>query len=161
MIVDPTALKVEEQQSTLLKWYELPFRKLHTLRRTYASRQSLFAVTASCIYGECRGLSYLTGYLDSSKAAFPSLNMASIPALRDRVSTITDCIAQIDEFLSSTNTPQPSLSLGADPVFQLPADLDRTRQNALDACDELRALLQGPIPHLIGLVTKVRDIHEL
>lgn len=81
--------------------------------------------------------------------------MESAPSLLELVTALSAQVSQLQTYLDSSKKPNPSLQLGAEPTLVLPPHLDRVRQEALNACDELRAVLQGPLPHLMSLVTKV------
>ena len=84
--------------------------------------------------------------------------MAGSRSLQDLLSVLTQSCEQITAHLHSNNEQAPSLALGSAPAIGLPPQIDQVRQSALDACDELRAVLQGPVPHLMSLVTKVSNI---
>lgn len=51
----------------------------------------------------------------------------------------------------ASGAPAPSFDANAIPVFPLPPELEDTRQDALEAVEELAALLRGPIPYLMDM----------
>lgn len=51
----------------------------------------------------------------------------------------------------ASGAPGPSFAADAIPIFPLPPQLEDTRQDALEALEELAALLRGPIPYLMDL----------
>ena len=63
-------------------------------------------------------------------------------------STITDHTARIDAYLKSQNIPSPSFDPSTSPRFSLPPHLALSQNAILEATDELRAHVLGPVAYL-------------
>ncbi|RDW73635.1 hypothetical protein BP5796_07077 [Coleophoma crateriformis] len=75
--------------------------------------------------------------------------MAPARSLLELASTIQAHTVAIDGALKSEALPEPTFQSGGPPVFGLPASQERDRVALLEALEEMRALLMGPVPYVV------------
>jgi hypothetical protein len=56
---------------------------------------------------------------------------------------------KVDEFMTANGLPTPSFDISQPPVLPLPHHIDALRKAVIDASDELKTLMLGPLPALI------------
>jgi hypothetical protein len=59
----------------------------------------------------------------------------------------------IDDFLKAHDLPTPSFSVDASPDLPLPESLIKSRDEILEASEEIKALMEGPMGHLTRLIS--------
>lgn len=64
-------------------------------------------------------------------------------------------VQDVDNYLRDKNLPDPSFDASYRPVLDLPQDVDAARKAALEALDELRDHLLGPMGVIYEAVTSV------
>lgn len=77
--------------------------------------------------------------------------MASHSRIVELASAILSNTKAVDEYISINGLPTPSFAIEAPPILPLPEDISKSRDKILEASEELRALVAGPLPHLIHL----------
>ena len=65
-------------------------------------------------------------------------------------------VKDVDSYIHENNLPDPSFDASYSPVLQLPPKVDASRKAALEALDELRDHLLGPMGSIVEAVTSVR-----
>lgn len=84
--------------------------------------------------------------------------MSSNRRLLQLASAITENTSKIDTYIEENKLPEPSFEESNPPVLNLPPDLETARKTALEALDELRDHLLGPIGIISNAVTEVITI---
>lgn len=82
--------------------------------------------------------------------------MESSRVLLQLTDTIKQKVAEVDGFIKAEALPEPSFDASYPPVLQLSPEAEAARDAALEALDELRAHLMGPLGmvlHHIGEVS--------
>ncbi|KAI5928621.1 S-adenosyl-L-methionine-dependent methyltransferase [Camillea tinctor] len=74
--------------------------------------------------------------------------MAESRSLDELSSIVQRSLSTINGALKEKGLPQPSFAHGGPTTFTLPDGLDQARTEALEAIDEIQALLRGPIDYL-------------
>jgi hypothetical protein len=86
--------------------------------------------------------------------------MAPAQSLLDLAGAIQAHTVAIHDALKSGGLPEPSFESGGPPIFMLPPSAEGDRVALLEAVDELRALIMGPVPYTIlsvaGWVSAIR-----
>lgn len=92
--------------------------------------------------------------------------MAPTHSLLDLAGAIQTHTAAIHDALKSGGLPEPTFESGGPPMFILPPSAEGDRGALLEAIDELRALIMGPVPYTIlstagwVSVARYRAIHK-
>ena len=73
------------------------------------------------------------------------------------VSMIKDGVLKIDGYLASQGRPSPSNSMNDPPSLGLPSELAPVQVGILEAIDELKCLIMGPIEHIANTGADVSD----
>jgi hypothetical protein len=81
--------------------------------------------------------------------------MAADSVLLELSRLIQDRTAEVDEFIRESGLPQPSFDHSYPPVLKLSAEADVARQAALEAIDELRCHLLGPLGIIMSHTSEV------
>lgn len=87
--------------------------------------------------------------------------MASSRVLLELTNTIQQNTVKVDDFIIANGLPEPSFDASYPPVLPLSPEVEAARDAALEALDELRAHLMGPLGtvlHHIGEVTILRTL---
>lgn len=63
-------------------------------------------------------------------------------------SSIAENTRKVDEFFIASGLPSPSFDVSTPPDLPLPAEIAQAKEAALEAMDELQALLLGPMPKI-------------
>lgn len=74
--------------------------------------------------------------------------MAGAKSLTDLAALIQRDVVAINDDLTAANAPQPSFQVGSPPLMLSPQG-EETRQQLLEALDELRALILGPVGPIV------------
>jgi hypothetical protein len=83
------------------------------------------------------------------------LDMASEGRLMKLCAFIHDNVAKVDACIKEKNLPEPSFDASCPPVLNLPSEVDDARNKALEALDELRDHLLGPVGVVMSSVMNV------
>lgn len=86
--------------------------------------------------------------------------MASPRSLSNLAAVIQANAGLIESALKTSNSPPPSFALGSPPVLMISPDLEECRDDLVDALEELRALVLGPIGHLFTLMVPIVSRHD-
>ncbi|KAI0123904.1 S-adenosyl-L-methionine-dependent methyltransferase [Xylariales sp. AK1849] len=81
--------------------------------------------------------------------------MSSLRKLSKLTGLIHSHAALIENALDSSSIPQPSFAAGSPPMLSVPPELDDTRDELIEAIDELAALVLGPVGHLVKLAVSL------
>lgn len=81
--------------------------------------------------------------------------MASTRRLSQLSTVIQQNTTKIDAYLESSGHPEPSFEASYPPVLDLPPEADAARKAALEALDELRDHLLGPLGMITTAATEV------
>jgi hypothetical protein len=73
--------------------------------------------------------------------------MAPTRSLLDLARIIQENAAVIDDVIKTSGQPQPSFEAGGPPMLALPLEKEESRTALLEAIDEMRALVMGPLPY--------------
>jgi len=87
--------------------------------------------------------------------------MGSMRQLIQLTELIQAKVKDVDRYIHENNLPDPSFDSSYPPVLQLPPNVDASRDAALEALDELRNHLLGPLGSIVEAVTSVRPILSL
>ena len=79
--------------------------------------------------------------------------MATRSRIYELSQLINDKTKDIDNHLASSNLPTPSFDLHAPPAIPLPPALAKSRDEILDAIEELQALIAGPLPAFVRMMS--------
>ena len=71
--------------------------------------------------------------------------MAPVSRISELSGIIADSTAKLDAYHEAHNLPTPSFASDALPKYPYPSDIAQIRQAAVEATDELQALLAGPV----------------
>jgi hypothetical protein len=82
--------------------------------------------------------------------------MASHRRLIQLTSLIHENVAQVDGFIESNGLPEPSFEASCPPILALSPEADIARKRALEALDELRQHLLGPVHAVLDEMMQVR-----
>ena len=77
--------------------------------------------------------------------------MSSPKRLTELSAFLHEQVTKIDDYIALSDIPSPSFQATCPPTLKLPQDVDAARQAALEALDELRDHLLGPV----GAVTEM------
>lgn len=80
--------------------------------------------------------------------------MAPASRIAELASIVQLNTTKVDEFLSAQGLPSPSFGIEALPVLPLPSQIASYRDAAIEAMDELHALLLGPMPSIFFDLTQ-------
>lgn len=84
--------------------------------------------------------------------------MKSSRRLQQLTDAITQNTSKIDAYIEKNNLPEPSFEESYPAVLTLPDALEDARRTALEALDELRDHLLGPLGVISNAVTNVRRV---
>ena len=88
--------------------------------------------------------------------------MPPSPRISELAATIQNCTAEIEEFMSMHNVPQATFDIDSPLTVDLPPSLSNAREEALDALDQLHALLLGPLLYFMRLTSPtVRTFYSM
>lgn len=82
--------------------------------------------------------------------------MASQRRLIQLSSLIHENVAKVDQCIVSGGLPEPSFEASCPPILALTPEADVARNTALEALDELRQHLLGPVRAVVDEVMQVR-----
>jgi hypothetical protein len=82
--------------------------------------------------------------------------MASHRRLIQLSSLVQENVAKVDRFIESNGLPEPSFEASCPPTLALSPEADVARNTALEALDELRQHLLGPVRAVVDEVMQVR-----
>lgn len=85
----------------------------------------------------------------------PAQKMSSNRRLVALAQSIAQNTATVDAYIEEKGLPEPSYDETCPPVIEYPPDVDEARRTALEALDELRDHLMGPLGTLNNLVQGV------
>lgn len=82
----------------------------------------------------------------------------AVPRTTVLAQIISTNVITVNEFLSTSNLPQLSFDAALQTTYplHLPAEVKKAREVAIAASQELRALLLGPVDHVLG---SAGDVH--
>ena len=83
------------------------------------------------------------------------MTMAADSVLLGLTSIIQEKTTEVDKFIRESGLPQPSFDHGYPPILKLSAEVDAARQAALEAIDELRCHLLGPLGIIMSHTSEV------
>jgi hypothetical protein len=76
--------------------------------------------------------------------------MSSSRSLKELASVIQARVDTLDEALKATNAPQPTLDINGPPALMVPPQFEDTKEDLLEALDELRTLIIGPVANVFS-----------
>lgn len=60
----------------------------------------------------------------------------------------------LDDYFRDNGLPSPSFDASTPPILPLPAEIEREKEDALEAIDGLKELLMGPMPKIFSEFTQ-------
>ncbi|KAJ4358934.1 hypothetical protein N0V95_002640 [Ascochyta clinopodiicola] len=90
--------------------------------------------------------------------------MTSTRVLLDLTQRIQESTAKVDKYIEDNNLPEPTFEAFYPPILRLSPEADAARRAALEALDELRAHLQGPlgmVMHHVGEMSQLVSLHGM
>ena len=82
--------------------------------------------------------------------------MATGRVLLQLTNTIQERTAEVDAYIEVNGLPEPSFNSSYPPILQLSPEADAARNAALEALEELRAHLSGPIGMVMDHLGEVK-----